>query len=182
MNRFQNVALSVALVAGALSATSASATNFAFTYLSSDATQAAFGTLSATLIAPGEYSATSGTITANGPEATGIGALIANPSAPNQTTSPSGRFNYDDLLLPTSNPVILNGGLLFSIGGSEVNIFSNGAEPGNDAFYNQAYDNTSGTFSLSAVPEPATWAMMLVGFGLAGATLRSGRRHRVLAA
>ena len=29
-----------------------------------------------------------------------------------------------------------------------------------------------------AVPEPATWAMMLVGFGAAGAALRRGRRRR----
>jgi hypothetical protein len=28
----------------------------------------------------------------------------------------------------------------------------------------------------SAVPEPATWAMMIVGFGAIGASLRSGRR------
>jgi hypothetical protein len=30
---------------------------------------------------------------------------------------------------------------------------------------------------LSDVPEPATWAMMLVGFGAIGATLRSSRRR-----
>lgn len=29
--------------------------------------------------------------------------------------------------------------------------------------------------SVGAVPEPATWAMMLLGFGLIGATLRRGR-------
>ena len=31
----------------------------------------------------------------------------------------------------------------------------------------------------SAVPEPATWAMMITGFGLAGTALR--RRNRALA-
>ena len=31
----------------------------------------------------------------------------------------------------------------------------------------------------SAVPEPATWAMMLVGFGLAGASLRRRNRRPV---
>jgi len=32
-----------------------------------------------------------------------------------------------------------------------------------------------------AVPEPATWALMLTGFGLAGATLRSRRRQALAA-
>lgn len=34
------------------------------------------------------------------------------------------------------------------------------------------FDNISIDLSTSAVPEPATWAMMIVGFGLAGAGLR----------
>jgi hypothetical protein len=33
-----------------------------------------------------------------------------------------------------------------------------------------------GTLSASAVPEPATWAMMLVGFGFIGATARYRQR------
>lgn len=32
------------------------------------------------------------------------------------------------------------------------------------------------TVSVAAVPEPATWAMMIVGFGLSGAALRRSRR------
>lgn len=35
------------------------------------------------------------------------------------------------------------------------------------------------TGPLGAVPEPATWIMMIAGFGLAGATLRQQRRGRV---
>lgn len=35
------------------------------------------------------------------------------------------------------------------------------------------------TDGLSAVPEPATWATMLLGFGLIGAGMRYRRRHRV---
>lgn len=38
--------------------------------------------------------------------------------------------------------------------------------------YLQAIDNINLT---SAIPEPATWAMMIVGFGLVGAMLRRGR-------
>jgi hypothetical protein len=32
------------------------------------------------------------------------------------------------------------------------------------------------TFAPNAVPEPATWAMMLVGFGMVGSAMRYRRR------
>lgn len=45
--------------------------------------------------------------------------------------------------------------------------------------FRQAIDNV--TLGPSAVPEPSTWAMMILGFGLAGAVLRR-RRQTPLAA
>ena len=39
-------------------------------------------------------------------------------------------------------------------------------------------EGTSYSFTLAAVPEPATWAMMIAGFGMAGAALR--RRQTAL--
>jgi hypothetical protein len=36
--------------------------------------------------------------------------------------------------------------------------------------------------TIPSVPEPATWAMMLTGFGLTGAALRSSRKRRLAAA
>ena len=38
--------------------------------------------------------------------------------------------------------------------------------------------NVSATFTLTAVPEPATWAMMIGGFGLAGAAVRRRKTSR----
>ncbi len=35
--------------------------------------------------------------------------------------------------------------------------------------------------TISAVPEPATWAMMIIGFGAAGSMVRSARRKQALA-
>jgi choice-of-anchor C domain-containing protein len=42
----------------------------------------------------------------------------------------------------------------------------------NESPYGPALDNVS----VSAVPEPATWAMMIVGFGAAGAMVRNRRK------
>ena len=47
--------------------------------------------------------------------------------------------------------------------------------------YNGVYygDSTGVDFSVSAVPEPATWAMMIAGFGMIGFGLRSRRKQAV---
>lgn len=48
------------------------------------------------------------------------------------------------------------------------------SSPGEGNFYGAALDSVSVS---SAVPEPATWAMMLLGFGLVGFGMRRGRGH-----
>lgn len=40
----------------------------------------------------------------------------------------------------------------------------------------------NGQFSITAVPEPASWALMLVGIGLAGATLRTAPKRALAGA
>jgi hypothetical protein len=47
-----------------------------------------------------------------------------------------------------------------------------------DTAYGPALDNVS--ITSGAVPEPATWALMIVGFGAVGATLRSRRRQAIV--
>jgi hypothetical protein len=49
------------------------------------------------------------------------------------------------------------------------------AETDNQLFFNQGVDNVSVT--AGGVPEPASWALMIGGFGLAGAALRRRRGH-----
>jgi len=44
------------------------------------------------------------------------------------------------------------------------------------------YDLQFGTFATAAVPEPATWALAILGFGVAGARLRHRRRELSISA
>ena len=78
---------------------------------------------------------------------------------------PAGQFTTVSLNYKTadSGPAI-GGSLIVALGG-----LGRGA----------AYDNvrvTATSLAVSAVPEPATWAMMLFGFGAAGTALRRQRK------
>ena len=46
------------------------------------------------------------------------------------------------------------------------------AQVDNQGFFNQGVDNVSIEAVAGAVPEPASWAMMIVGFGIVGALAR----------
>ena len=46
------------------------------------------------------------------------------------------------------------------------------AQVDNQGFFNQGVDNVSIEAVAGAVPEPASWAMMIVGFGIVGASAR----------
>ena len=176
------LALGAAMALGAM-ASSASAVTFLFSYTGDGGANGASGTLQATANGNGTYTATSGTITAFGPVVSGSGVLTPDPTAPAASFSPSGFFIYDDQLLPSQNPLLSNPGLLFDVGGAEVNIFSNGPGPDTYTLYNNDGANVNGDFALSAaVPEPATWALMLAGFGLAGAAARTSRKRAVVTA
>lgn len=55
-----------------------------------------------------------------------------------------------------------------------------GVESSGGTFDNWSGNGTEHAFYLNAVPEPASWAMMITGFGLVGAAMR--RRTTLLAA
>lgn len=96
-------------------------------------------------------------------------------------------FAYDPLATPDNKPA-LNGSIQNS---ARLNWF--GFDPTADASYNiklQVFgladgpksiniDVNMGAGSTGAIPEPATWALMIMGFGAAGSMLR---RRRMVAA
>jgi hypothetical protein len=98
-------------------------------------------------------------------------------------------FSYDNLFYPGGSPQTATDypffggfldiyGLVFTTSsGVAVNFWSNG-DFGGGATYGAGFtDGTDvldyvGEISVAAVPEPATWAMMICGLGLVGASLR----------
>jgi hypothetical protein len=159
---------------------------FEFSFTSNNGTLAATGTLDAYANGDGTYTATTGTLDVLIPDSLGLtastGTLIANPTPTGEVLSPSGFFIYDDQLLPGQNPLITNGGLLFTIGGQEVNIFSNGVSPGASGGTYQFYSNDGnfdfGNFAMSPAPVPEPFTM---GLGLAGIGIAVKRRKNKLA-
>jgi hypothetical protein len=114
---------------------------------------------------------------------------------------PSGFFSYDDLYFAAGSPIdcgtfpfpgtfLDDFGAAFTVaGGYTVNIWGDGNlhGPGTTAYginvvrdgslVSSSFDGLSGT----AVPEPSTWALMLVAFGALGWRLRRRRAVGALA-
>ncbi|WP_243453765.1 PEPxxWA-CTERM sorting domain-containing protein [Sandaracinobacteroides saxicola] len=82
--------------------------------------------------------------------------------------------------------------ITFGDGSTQLLLLGNGGTPGitsdklirSIAFGVEGKPTTDGFFAIdnltiasaAAVPEPATWAMMIMGFGLVGVSMRRGRR------
>jgi len=119
-----------------------------------------------------------------------VTGLVANPDQPNAHYSADGWFIYDNVYYPGA-PSVSYWGLLFTSAAHEYNLFSDNATtyelyqatPG--VGYTQ---NSVGSLfatpvhlghdqnSTGAVPEPASWLTMAVGFGLLGGALRGRRK------
>jgi len=146
---------------------------FAFGDLTVSDTANANGTFDITNITGSVIDDRSGT-----PTVDAISFEIPNFNDPNPTVAFG--FSYDDVMPLNINGVLFQGASadiynLWSTGGStgELYTYGDGALPAFDAH---------GTLSVGAVPEPASWAMMLMGFGALGGALRIRRRKQALAA
>ncbi len=168
--------MSVALAVTMAASTAASAATYLLTFTDTSSNVDAVIKLTTGAALGGGLAVTSAT-----GEIDGVAATLLGTASATEVTSPSGYFFYDDLLFPTASPTNLavdNPGLLFSSGGQEWNIFSQGGAPGTDLLYSNSGYNVGGDLTLVAVPEPATWGLMLLGAGLMGAGLRTMRVRR----
>jgi hypothetical protein len=163
----------VALFAGGTSIARAATVDFTFSYSGNfgGGTESGSGTFVATDLGGGQFLLISGTGTSS--EA---GTLtLETPGTYINTLTPSVNLTSDNLLSPSSNPVLTGGGIIFAgsalPSNSEfINIFANGSSY--DYFNNfsgpfPAVNGTLDSFTVTevaAVPEPCTWAMMILGF------------------
>jgi hypothetical protein len=117
-----------------------------------------------------------------------VGGSLIGTGSGGITTTTSLQFSTTDLDLTS---VIVNGtaltisrtagGLIETSGTSNVNIFSGQLNNITVTGVSRGLGSYGGnlTFIPGAVPEPGTWAMMLIGFGAIGFSMR--RRRRVTA-
>lgn len=175
--------------------TVAQAQSYAWTFTDNSSNVLASGglTTQTTLNTAGGYNVTSisGTVAGFG----AITGLVPNPNAPNvanfdpDPSANTGTYNYDNVLFVPGPPYINFNGILFQTASETWNIFRSPTIAGdvlsgyvNGAFYpDGSNENFAGTFAITAVPEPASWALMIMGFGAVGGSLRYRRRATTVA-
>lgn len=175
---FGGVAAATAFLLGAISSEPATAAVYDFSFTTANYT--ASGTL--TTDSSNDVLNINGTVTGTtsltdsttGP----IGGLITQAGTPpgqGTYTSPiTGQaWNYNDVLYPSGPQLVDNNGLLFTFGTDSMkldigNIYTVGSTyyfsvDAPSSLYNPGDVVVSGGIT-AAVPEPATWAMMILGF------------------
>jgi hypothetical protein len=193
MKRFVKIALGLA-AATVLGAGHAQAATWLLNYIDTNGAAPTEATLAVqaldTLNAVGGYDITGVTGNVDGDAVTG---LIANPAQPYASYSADGMFIFDNVVYANAPPLLSNPGLFFSgASGNEYNLFSDSpavyelyqARPGVAYLEHsvgvlsaQKTGRLGGLADLgqAAIPEPAAWTMMILGFGGVGAILRRRR-------
>jgi hypothetical protein len=90
---------------------------------------------------------------------------------------------FTDNVFFNANPAFNGSGLGVSFAGGFANLWGNA--PSNYSFYTSLDGSnypvaTDGTLSVTRVPEPASWALLIVGFGMVGVAAR--RRKAIVVA
>lgn len=132
------------------------------------------------------------TITAEGSGFGDNGFFVTGISGTRGSEAISFNDNFDEIFFPgQADGTIVDGfGLTFFAGGLLYNFYRNGA---GDFAYHEfengdpfgvgriVFANTVSLTRVDAVPEPASWAMMIAGFGIVGGTARYRMRRTKIA-
>ena len=128
----------------------------------------------------------SGTSNGNGFNITGLVTDAGTVTPPNTGTTAGGNWSYNDVIFPGPLHFDYNGVVFTADNGYLYNLFTqNTFNPSFDALLTTdpngggVRNNNLGEGTISAVPEPATWAMMILGFASLG--FMSYRRKTKLA-
>jgi hypothetical protein len=195
MQRFVKLALGLA-AASVIGASNAQAATWLLNYTATNGAAPTEATLtlqtSDTLNTVGGYDVSGVSGDVDGDTVTG---LIDNPAQPFVSYSGDGMFIFDNVLYASTAPLLSNPGLFFAAAsGDEYNLFSDSSTVYElyQAKSGVGYlDHSVGELSAQqlpevrgvqgldlqggAIPEPAAWTLMILGFGGAGAVLRRRR-------
>jgi hypothetical protein len=179
MNRKVLLGLATAALVAAMPAQAAT---YAYSYTATSA--------SAPFLASGHFVVTGGFVTSitgnvDGDAITSLQSTAGlTPFNATQFYSPDNYYYFNNKFY-NADPVFDDGGLLFyTASGKEYNFFSDG--PGayhflaSVPFGARGIAESTGTLSITAVPEASTWILMIAGFGLVGVSAR--RRSVAIAA
>ena len=133
------------------------------------------GTVTATLYAPGPLPASanvlfSSSFAVTGPAAVSGGEAWYGASGLNWAVAPGDYW----LGFSTSGNMSMRDGALAPLGGYAVTLDGNWIRKNNLDIGIRVFGNPAG-----AIPEPATWALLILGFGAVGAGMRARQRTQV---
>jgi hypothetical protein len=167
---FKRIILIAAAIAG-VAAVPTNAAIYQLHYTGSGATTADLRLRTANTAVAGSFAILGVSGTVNGDVVTGLAPV--NPPG----------FTTDNRYFAT-DPILTSGGVGFFSATATYNLWDN--SPGSYSLYGTTNGGGSyvpasdGTLSIAAVPEPALWGLMIVGFGLTGIAAR--RRTAAVAA
>ena len=98
-----------------------------------------------------------------------------NAPAPGAITPITANYGATGTLLATVNPYTSGQQMTQTLNKGQYTLVLNGTATGSSTV------GSSITFAAPAVPEPATWGLMVLGFGAIGGALRTSRRKVVFA-
>jgi PEP-CTERM motif len=116
-----------------------------------------------------------------------INGFIANPSFPNHVSLPGDAFVYDNVFYPGQDSLVDQYGFVFTTAGNPGGYWNLWSDASGD--YSLYESNRAGDYPITisggnldptAVPEPSTWLMMLIGLaGVGSAAYRRSRKDRL---